>query len=92
VETQALYFGEFKSVVRVNLTCYNLLLMAKSEKRKIIGLTCEACKQRHYYTTKNTMNTPDKVELNKYCPVKRVMAKQTETKKSLGRNEVKPRR
>jgi len=64
----------------------------KSEKRKIIGLTCEACKQRHYYTTKNSVNTPDKVELKKYCPVKRVMAKQTETKKSLGRNEVKPRR
>ena len=64
----------------------------KGEKRKIIGLTCDACKQRHYYTSKNTMNTPDRVELKKYCHVKRVMAKQTETKKSLGRNEVKPRR
>jgi hypothetical protein len=38
------------------------------------------------------MNTPDKVELMKYCPVKKVQAKQVETKKSLGRNEVKPRR
>jgi len=64
----------------------------KSEKRKIVGLVCEACKQRHYYTTKNTMNSPDKVELTKYCPVKRVSAKQLETKKNLGRNEVKPRR
>jgi large subunit ribosomal protein L33 len=64
----------------------------KGEKRRIIGLTCEACKQRHYYTQKNTMNTPDKVELMKYCPVKRAMAKQVETKKNLGRNEVKPRR
>jgi len=64
----------------------------KGDKRKIIGLTCEACKQRHYYTTKNTMNTPDKVELMKYCPVTRSMAKQAETKKNLGRNEVKPRR
>jgi large subunit ribosomal protein L33 len=64
----------------------------KGEKRKIIGLICEACGQRHYYSTKNTMNTPDKVALNKYCAVKRTMAKQIETKKNLGRNEVKPRR
>lgn len=64
----------------------------KSEKRKILGLVCDACGQRHYYTTKSTMNTPDKIELRKYCPVKRVNAKQLETKKSLGRNEVKPRK
>ncbi len=64
----------------------------KSEKRKIVGLICQACKQRHYYTTKNLQNTPSKVELTKYCPMKRVLAVQTETKKSLGRNEVKPRR
>ena len=64
----------------------------KGDKRKIIGLVCSACGQRHYYTTKNTMNTPDKVELKKYCPVKRVMAVQAETKKNLGRNEVKPRK
>ena len=64
----------------------------KGDKRKIIGLICEACGQRHYYSTKNTMNTPDKVELKKFCPVKRVIALQSETKKNLGRNEVKPRR
>ena len=64
----------------------------KSEKRKIVGLVCAVFKQRHYYTTKNTLNSPDKVELIKYCPVKRISAKQVETKKSLGRNEVKPRR
>lgn len=64
----------------------------KSDKRKIVGLVCEACKQRHYYSTKNTMNTPDRVEFNKYCPVKRVYAKQTETKKNLGRNVVPTRR
>jgi large subunit ribosomal protein L33 len=63
--------------------CYSSWVMAKKGDKR---------KQRHYYTTKNTMNTPDKVELVKYCPIKRVQAKQTETKKSLGRNEVKPRR
>jgi large subunit ribosomal protein L33 len=58
----------------------------KSEKRKIVGLTCDACGQRHYYSTKNTVNTPDKIELVKYCPIKRKQAKQVETKKNLGRN------
>ncbi len=64
----------------------------KSDKRKTIGLVCEACNQRHYYSTKNTMNTPDKTEFRKYCPVKRVYAKQVETKKNLGRNVVPERR
>lgn len=64
----------------------------KGDKRNIIGLVCDACGQRHYYSTKNTMNTPEKVELKKYCPAKRVTAKQAETKKNLGRNVVKPRR
>ena len=81
------------SLEELGLICYTHSVMAKKgDKRKIIGLTCEACKQRHYYTTKNTMNTPDKLELIKYCPVKRVQAKQVETRKNLGRNEVKPRR
>ncbi len=64
----------------------------KGDKRNIIGLICEACGARHYYTTKNTQNTPDKIDLNTYCSAKRVMARQTETKKNLGRNVVKPRR
>lgn len=95
VETQTPYliFSLARHLEEISPICYYHLVMAKKgEKRKIIGLVCEACAQRHYYTTKNTMNTPDKVELVKYCPVKRVQAKQSETKKSLGRNEVKPRR
>jgi large subunit ribosomal protein L33 len=64
----------------------------KGDKRVLIGLTCDACGQRHYYSTKNTMNTPDRVELRKYCPVKRSMALHTETKKNLGRNVVPKRR
>lgn len=64
----------------------------KTEKRKIIGLICESCGQRHYYSTKNTMNTPDKVELQKYCPKVRQVVKQVETKKNLGINVVKKRK
>lgn len=64
----------------------------KTEKRKIIGLVCEQCARRHYYTTKNTQNTPDKVELNKYCPKVRKVVKHVETKKNLGVNVVKKRK
>lgn len=64
----------------------------KSEKRKLIGLVCAACGGRHYYSSKNKLNTPAKVALRKYCPAKRKIAKQTETKKNLGRNVVISRR
>ncbi len=63
----------------------------KSDKRKIIGLVSEESGERIYYTTKNNMNTPDKLSLRKYSPRLRKHVVFTETKKSLGRNEVKPR-
>ncbi|MHB1864669.1 MAG: 50S ribosomal protein L33 [Candidatus Saccharimonadales bacterium] len=66
--------------------------MAKSEKRKIIGLVSEESGERIYYTTKNTMNTPDKLSLRKYSPKLHRHVVFTETKKNLGRNEVKPRK
>lgn len=66
--------------------------MAKGDKRKTIGLVSEGSGNRHYYTTKNTQNTPDKLSLRKYDPVLRKHVLYVETKKSLGRNEVKPRK
>ena len=42
--------------------------------------------------TKNTMNTPDKISFLKYSPKLRKRVLFTETKKSLGRNEVKPKK
>ena len=65
--------------------------MAKNDKRKIIGLVSEESGHRLYYTTKNTMNTPDKLRLRKYDPTLRKHVWFGETKKNLGRNEVKPR-
>ena len=47
---------------------------------------------RTYYTTKNTQNTTEKLELRKYDPIAKKHAIYTETKKSLGRNEVKKRK
>ena len=32
------------------------------------NLRCKECKQRNYNTMKNKKNTPDNLELNKYCP------------------------
>lgn len=64
----------------------------KGEKRKIIGLVSEESGERIYYSTKNSQNTPDKLSLKKYSPRLRKHVLFTETKKSLGRNEVKPRK
>ena len=64
----------------------------KGDKRKIVGLVSEESGHRIYYTVKNTQNTPDKLSLRKYDPVLRKHALFVETKKSLGRNEVKPKK
>ena len=61
----------------------------KRDKRKIIGLVSEESGERIYYTTKNPMNTPEKLSLRKYSPKLRRHVVFTETKKNLGRNEVK---
>lgn len=69
--------------------------MAKKKsnnKRKLVGLVSEASKIRCYYTKKNTANTPDKLTLRKYDPVLRKHVVFVETKKNLGRNEVKEKK
>ncbi|HEV2403480.1 MAG TPA: 50S ribosomal protein L33 [Candidatus Saccharimonadales bacterium] len=64
----------------------------KGDKRKIVGLVSEESGERIYYTTKNTQNTPDKLKLRKYSPKLRKRVLFEETKKNLGRNEVKGRK
>jgi large subunit ribosomal protein L33 len=64
----------------------------KATKRKLIGLVSDLTGHRTYYTTKNTQNQTDKISLRKYDPIARKHATYTETKKSLGRNEVKARK
>lgn len=67
--------------------------MAKTKsKRKLVGLVSDESNHRTYYVTKNTQNTPDKISLRKYDPVLRKHVTYTETKKNLGRNEIKPRK
>ncbi len=64
----------------------------KNTKRKLVGLVSELSGHRTYYTTKNTQNSPEKISLKKYDPIARKHATYTETKKNLGRNEVKARK
>jgi large subunit ribosomal protein L33 len=61
-------------------------------KRKLFGMVSEESGARTYYTKKNTMNTQDKLSLRKYDPKLRKHVVFTETKKNLGRNEVKPKK
>lgn len=64
----------------------------KNTKRIIIGMVGEQSGDRIYYTRKNVQNTPDKLSLKKYNPRLRKREVFTETKKNLGRNEVKPKK
>jgi large subunit ribosomal protein L33 len=64
----------------------------KNTKRKLVGLVSALSGHRTYYTTKNTQTTTEKLVLMKYDPIARKHAEYTETKKSLGRNEIKARK
>lgn len=64
----------------------------KNTKRKLVGLVGEESGDRFYYTVKNTQNTTEKISLRKYNPKTRKHEVFTETKKNLGRNEVKARK
>lgn len=64
----------------------------KNTKRKLVGLVSKETGHRTYYTTKNTQNTTDKISLKKYDPIARKHVLYVETKKNLGRNEVKDRK
>ncbi len=63
----------------------------KNTKRKLIGLVSELTGHR-IYTTVNKHNHPDKLRKRAYDPLARVHAWYEETKKNLGRNEIKPRK
>jgi large subunit ribosomal protein L33 len=53
--------------------------MAK-DARMIITLACGECKMRNYTSMKNKKNSPDKIELKKYCPSCRKHTPHKETK------------
>jgi len=64
----------------------------KGDHRVLVGLVSEESGERIYYTKKNKQNTPEKLSLRKYSPRLRRHVLFVETKKNLGRNEVKPKK
>ena len=52
----------------------------KTENRVLVTLTCSECKTPNYRVSKNTKNTTDKLNLNKYCPKCRKTTEHKETK------------
>ena len=45
-----------------------------------ITLRCSECKNRNYNTIKNKKNTPDRMEMKKFCPFCRKHTLHNETK------------
>lgn len=41
--------------------------MAKPGNRELVTLQCADCKEENYRTPKNKKNTPDRLELKKFC-------------------------
>jgi ribosomal protein L33 len=62
----------------------------KNQKRKLVGLVSEVTGARKYYTTRR--NDGEKISIMKYNPDTMQHERFTETKKNLGRNEVKKRK
>jgi large subunit ribosomal protein L33 len=40
----------------------------KTGARILINLGCTECRERTYHSSKNRRNSPNRMELNKYCP------------------------
>jgi large subunit ribosomal protein L33 len=57
--------------------------MAKKKKgpRQDYGLVCTKCKNFNYITTRNKVNTPEKLALSKYCKHCRATTDHKETAK-----------
>jgi len=53
---------------------------SKKVKRPIIKLMCEKCKQSYYSSRKNPTNTPDRINLKKFCATCRIHTLHKETK------------
>lgn len=45
-----------------------------------VTLRCSECKERNYFTVKNKKNTPDRLEMKKFCPRCRKYTVHNETK------------
>ncbi|MBI1982144.1 MAG: 50S ribosomal protein L33 [Candidatus Levybacteria bacterium] len=53
----------------------------KGDQRITIALVCSTCKNRNYMTSRNKLNTPEKLVLKKYCSHCRKKTEHKETEK-----------
>ncbi|MBU2632101.1 50S ribosomal protein L33 [Patescibacteria group bacterium] len=53
----------------------------KGEHRILVGLVCKKCKNRNYVTSKNKINTTEKLLLIKYCNFCRAKTEHKEVEK-----------
>lgn len=53
----------------------------KSGTRIIVGLVCTVCGSRNYITTRNKLNTPEKLKLRKFCRICRKVQEHKEVEK-----------
>lgn len=53
----------------------------KGEHRVKVGLTCTVCKHRNYVTTRNKINTTEKLALDKFCKMCKKVTGHKETEK-----------
>ena len=56
-------------------------MAAKGENVIKLALFCSVCKNRNYITTRNKVNTLDKLKLNKFCNHCRKVTEHKETEK-----------
>ncbi|PIR07895.1 50S ribosomal protein L33 [Candidatus Gottesmanbacteria bacterium CG11_big_fil_rev_8_21_14_0_20_37_11] len=55
--------------------------MAKKEQRILFAFVCTVCKSQNYITSKNKLNIPEKLSLNKYCKMCKKHTKHKESSK-----------
>jgi len=53
----------------------------KSGTRILVGLVCTVCRSRNYVTTRNKLNTPEKLKPKKFCKKCRVVREHKEVEK-----------
>ncbi|OGH17212.1 MAG: 50S ribosomal protein L33 [Candidatus Levybacteria bacterium RIFCSPHIGHO2_02_FULL_40_18] len=53
----------------------------KTGARIIVGLDCTVCGTRNYVTSRNKLNTPEKLKLEKYCRICRKVQEHKEVEK-----------
>lgn len=73
---------QYVSILSKNKPGDRILHMAKKKgPRQIFGLKCSVCNSFNYITERNKTNTPDKLEIKKYCKVCKVHRIHKESKK-----------